>query len=357
VVDVSDRGGIARYTTCLCSALRAEGVEVARAGPKRVGDAGLELHCIRWGPSVDMMGRLRLYGVRLGEVVPSAVALAGVVRRAHADVAHFQTEVVPGLDHLALRLLSRHTPVVLTVHDAVPQEGDARYADDQARRWRTADALIVHGQASRCFVEARAPGIPVHVVPVDLPLGQAAASRSEARTRLGLTDVPTALLFGQLRPYKGIGLLADAWPGVTTLLPDARLLVVGEAYESADLGKLARLGGVDLRTGFVDEADLDLWVAAADVLVLPYHMGSHSGVLHRGLAVGTPVLASPALAEEVHRTEAGRVVAMDAAAWTEALVDALGDDPIPAPVALDGQGTVTGTLDVYREVLERRALR
>ena len=38
-----------------------------------------------------------------------------------------------------------------------------------------------------------------------------------------------ALLLGLLRPYKGIGLLAQAWPKVAATLPDARLLLVGDA--------------------------------------------------------------------------------------------------------------------------------
>ena len=84
------------------------------------------------------------------------------------------------------------------------------------------------------------------------------------------------------------------------------------------------------------EDDLDRWAAAADVLALPYGSGSHSGVLHRGLAAGTPVLASPPLAEEVYRTGAGAVVALDPDAWAEALAGALGAHPL-APRPLTGR--------------------
>ncbi len=244
---------------------------------------------------------------------------------------------------------------MLTIHDPVPLEGGARAAADQARRWRAADALIIHGEEPRCFVEASAPGVPVHVVPVDLPLGGPALGRAEARKRLGLEDVPTALLLGQVRPYKGVGLLAQAWPQVAAALPGSRLLVVGEAYESADLALLEACSGVEVRRGFVPEGDLDLWAAAADVLVLPYSVGSHSGVLHRGLAAGTPVLASPPLAEEVFRTGAGAVVPLDPGAWAEALVPALSTHPLPRPDAPTGRGTAQGTLRVYREVLARHA--
>ncbi|HUY22610.1 MAG TPA: glycosyltransferase [Acidimicrobiales bacterium] len=354
LVDASDRGGIARYTACLRSALEAERVDVALAAPAGVGDPGLALRGPRWGPEVARMGRARLYAVRLGELAPSARAFSRAVARARPTVVHVQTEVVPGIDPLVLARISRRVPVVLTVHDPVPLEGGARAVADQARRWRAADALVIHGEEPRCFVEASAPGVPVHVVPVDLPLGGPRVPRADARRSRGLTDAPTALLLGQVRPYKGVGLLARAWPRVVAALPAARLLVVGEAYDSADLARLEGCPGVEVRRGFVPEEDLDGWAAAADLLVLPYAVGSHSGVLHRGLAAGTPVLASPPLAEEVFRTGAGAVVPLDPGAWADAMVAALGDRPLPPPEAPTGRGTAQGTIDVYRSVLVAR---
>ena len=286
LVDASDRGGIARYTRCLRVALEAEHAAVALAAPAGVGDPDLVLRGPRWGPEVARMGKARLYALRLTEVGPSALAFTRAVARAAPAVVHVQTEVVPGLDPVVLSRISKRVPVVLTIHDPVPLEGGARAAADQARRWRAADALVIHGEEPRCFVEESAPGVPVHVVPVDLPLGGPAVGRAEARRRLGLDDAPIALLLGQVRPYKGIGLLAQTWPRVVSALPGAKLLVVGEAYESADVARLEACPGVEMRRGFVPEDDLDLWAAAADVLVLPYAVGSHSGVLHRGLGGG-----------------------------------------------------------------------
>ncbi|HVA02318.1 MAG TPA: glycosyltransferase [Acidimicrobiales bacterium] len=357
LADASDRGGIARYTQCLRAALVAEHAEVALAAPAGVGDPELLLRRSRWGPDVVRMKKPRLYALRLGELAPSIVGLVRAVRRAHPSVVHVQTEVVHGLEPLVLRQISRRTPVILTIHDPLPLEGGARAVADQARRWRAADALIIHGEEPRCFVEASAPGVPVHVVPVDLRLGGPSIPKRQARNDLGLDDVPMALLLGQVRSYKGIGLLARSWPRVVAALPEARLLVVGEAYDSADLSMLQGCSGVEVRRGFVEEADLDRWASAADVLVLPYAVGSHSGVLHRGLAAGTPVLASPPLAEEVYRTGAGIIVPLDPKAWADALVSSLGAHPLPRPSPPTGRGTALGTLAVYRKVLAERTQR
>ena len=145
LVDASDRGGIARYTQCLRAALEAEHTQVALAAPAGVGDADLVLRGPRWGPAVDRMGKARLYALRLTELGPTAVAFIRAVARAHPSIVHVQTEVVPGLDPLVLSRISRRVPVVLTIHDPVPLVGGARAAADQARRWRAADALIIHG--------------------------------------------------------------------------------------------------------------------------------------------------------------------------------------------------------------------
>jgi hypothetical protein len=109
-----------------------------------------------------------------------------------------------------------------------------------------------------------------------------------------------------------------------------------------------------VRRGFIAEEDFDAWAAAPDVLVLPYQRGSHSGILHRGVAAGTAVLASPSLAEEVERTGAGQVVPLEAKAWTDALVEALSGPRPEAGVLPDGQQTAAATLAVYGEVLARR---
>ena len=326
------------------------------------------------------MARQRLRARRLAEVVPSALLFGRAVVRAHPDLVHMQTEVVPLFDDLAVRAVSRRVPVVITAHDPEPLDGGERALERQARRWRSADAVIIHGDGPRDLVERHAPGVPVHVVPVDLPLGGGAAgpggpaggsgpgagpadgagpgvSRDEARRRLGLDSAPTALLLGLLRPYKGIDLLAEAWPAVVARVPTARLLLVGEPYDCAEMDRLVAVAGVDLRAGFIAEDDLNRWAAAADVMVLPYQRGSHSGILHRALAVGTPVLASPALADEVGRTGAGRVVEMDGAAWADALVAALVGPAPPAPPVPTGRGTALGTLAVYRDVLQRRDAR
>jgi glycosyltransferase involved in cell wall biosynthesis len=234
--------------------------------------------------------------------------------------------------------------------------GGPEVLPDEVRRWARADAIVVHSEQAKTVVARHAPTVPVSVVPVDLNLSASVMPQQEARQQLGLGKGPIALLLGFLRPYKGLSLLALAWPAVARANPEARLMLVGEPYPSDELNRLSALERVELRSGFIPDEEIDVWAAAADVLVMPYDRGSHSGVLHRAVAVGTGVLASPSLAQEVEETSAGRVVPLEASAWSNAIYAALGPDPVPTPKPpADGRSTARATIDVYKEVLERRA--
>ena len=108
------------------------------------------------------------------------------------------------------------------------------------------------------------------------------------------------LCFGFLAPYKGIELVLDA----ARLLGAGLQVVVagGEHPRMAGSGGFgeelrARYGDVARFTGWVPDADVAGWFAAADLAVFPYPKPfASSGVLALALAHGTPVLLSPALA-------------------------------------------------------------
>src|ERR1019366_8363905 len=137
LVDTSDRGGIATYTAHLRRALSDEGAEVLLAAPVGFGDEGSVLSSPHWGPEFARLGRLARYRLLLADLVPSVTTLLRSITRTRPDIVHVQTKVVPGFDHLALRMISRRVPVVITAHDPISQDGGTKDLADQARRWRT----------------------------------------------------------------------------------------------------------------------------------------------------------------------------------------------------------------------------
>ncbi len=352
LVDASDRGGIATYTDGLLDGLRRAGIDARLSAPGARAEGSPALARRLWGYEIAGMGRLRIYRRRLVETAAGAVSFTRAVRTVRPDVINVHTNVTPRFDPLLFRALGRLAPIVVTAHDAIPHEGGATAFRRQARVWRSCDAIVIHGGDVRGTVAEAVPGALVQVVPVDLPVGRATEPQT-ARERLGLGEGPVALLFGLLRPYKGLDLVADAWPETVARVPGARLFVVGDTGGAVlpDLQRLRRLPGVEVREGFVPEGEVDDWLAAADVLVLPYIRGTHSAVLHRGLSARVPALASPVLREEMARLEAGRVVPLEPPAWTQALVDML-ESPrrLPPRRSSTGEQTVRGMVGVFADV-------
>lgn len=348
LVDPSTRGGIPRYTELLRRSLGRAGVAAVTLGSVALEE--IEAPGIVRGLPDDGFGRARTRPAPARAVLRwlrSAVVVAREVRRRRPAVVHFQAPLNARFDALLVRALRRRTAVVWTAHNVLPHEPAP--ADRRRFRavYRAADAVVVHTPPAADELRELAdvePCVIAHPVADEIePL-----PRAEARQRLGLPPGERVLAaVGFLRPYKGYELLADVWERLGAEAP--RLLVVGEPRPGMDVvvARLARLPRVDLRLGYVEHEELELVVAAADAVLLPYRSGSDSGVLHLARALGVPVLASDAaqLAASVQDARAGSVLPRRPDIWATAVT---GELPPPAPPAPDAAGTAHAAL--YRRV-------
>ncbi len=353
MIDSSDRGGIARYTAALVDDLLAADVDVALAAPAGRERGGGAVSHIPWGTEIAGWPAWRQKGMLAWELPRRAINLLGIVRSARPRLVHLQNNVGGPFDPL-LMWWWRHRGLrlVRTVHDVVAhwESGSARR---DRRTWRLADVVIVHGTDAKAVIEEDAPGIDVRVIPPDLPR-MTAPSRASARTALGLDDRPRALVLGIISAYKGIDLLATAWPSVRERVPDACLDVVGSLpVPLEELDRLASLDGVNVHLGWLSDDDMLLWAATPDFCLLPYAHGVHSAIMHNAVVAGTSVLASPSLAEETARFGSGRTVELEPAAWADAMVEALTVRPLPPPSERTRGAQAAATAAVYSELLSR----
>lgn len=184
--------------------------------------------------------------------------------------------------------------IVWTVHNALPHE--RRGAADRALRWvlcRTA-RLVVHGESARLALKRA--GRDAAVVPHGhyIDAYPHAVDQREARRQLGLAaDEIVLVCFGQLRPYKGIPELLQAFAELHE--PGVRLVVAGRAVDP-DLGaRVAKAAAGDPRIvahpTHVADADVQLYFEAADWVVLPYRDVLTSGSALLALSFGRPVVA------------------------------------------------------------------
>jgi glycosyltransferase involved in cell wall biosynthesis len=154
--------------------------------------------------------------------------------------------------------------------------------------------------------------------------------RTAAATRLGLSpDGPTVLFLGLLRPYKGLDILADAWPAVRAAIPMARLLVVGRLADAGarpDLDRLTALPGVEARERYVSVPEMVDYHAVSDVVVFPYQRISQSGAFMTAVGLGRPTVVSPieGLREQAAAIESAIVAAKaTGAAIADAIITSL----------------------------------
>ncbi|MDX6392616.1 MAG: hypothetical protein QOJ73_3679 [Streptosporangiaceae bacterium] len=198
-----------------------------------------------------------------------------------------------------------------TIHNVLPH--DCRFPQAEARIEQAVAerARLVH-VLNHGTVDAVADWLtidPAKVVSIPHPnyLGsfQDFIPRDQARYDLGLLPDEIVYAFvGAIRPYKGLDLLLDAFDVVRDSGGrPRRLLVAGDASGDAPtqdvLDRCLLHPQVILRQGFVPDGDMQYYMRAADIAVLPYRRSLNSGVLLLALSFGLPVVAldSPATAE------------------------------------------------------------
>lgn len=125
---------------------------------------------------------------------------------------------------------------------------------------------------------------------------------SEAKQKLSLRDDEKAILFfGRIRPYKGIELLLAAFRLLVAKHPNYRLILAGEPKKGSEayrkeiqqtVEKDFRPGQIILKIQFIPDDEMELYLKAADVMVLPYKEIFQSGVLFLAYSFGLPVVAT-----------------------------------------------------------------
>ena len=297
-------------------------------------------------------------------VLTETRTLGRLIARLAPDLVHLHSSKAGLAGRFALR---NRRPTVFQPH-AWSMLAGPPLVRRAARSWerfgaRWVDRIAVVSTAERDQgVHAGIAG-PYALLPNGVDTGRrASADRGEARGRLGLPTAPWAVCAGRVCRQKGQDLLLAAWPLVVAALPDARLAIVGDG---PDLDTLtARAPDSVLLPGGGE--DVDSWLAAADVVVLPSRWEGGSLLLLEAMASGRSVVAGRADGmQEALRSDAGVVVdAEDAQELARAVIARLVD-----PALAEAEGAVgraraqqeydlsvtTGRVaDLYDEVLARR---
>jgi glycosyltransferase involved in cell wall biosynthesis len=353
------------YDHALCSALGDAGADVSlytsrfayAAVPAAERYRRVELFYRAGGllPGSSSSAQRARRALKLAEHVPDMLRYRRAARR--ADVVHFQWLSVQQLDG---RLLPRDRPLVLTAHDVLPREPRPGQRDAQRRLYERFDAVVAHSAHGRrrLIEELGVDAERVHVIPhgAFAHLADAPAAPPPFKT-----EKPVVLLFGLMRPYKGIDVLLDAWRGIE----HAELWIAGMPRMDISALQAAAPANVRFVPRFITDAELPPYFRRADLIVLPYREIEQSGVLFTALAFGKPLLLSDVGGfGELGAAGAAHVVPPgDAPALRGALLELLDDPAKLAALATRSRELAAGeyawdaiarrTLALYEQLLER----
>lgn len=279
--------------------------------------AAQELRCLRAdGHAVDVVSPLPSaahHHLPLGGVRGAALLVKRAIRYERV-IIQFGPELLFGRCRSAadrvgvwtsLAALARASKLDLRLHEVeygpLAQNPAERRAARLALRW--ADRVTVHTEPERNRLSELLGSVTDRIEVVEHGhnfVPAVTCTGSEAKTELGLpADEFVFLSIGFLQHHKGFDRAVEAF--TVAGLPRAKLHVVGSGrVDHPDIGRYvsslericARTPAVELHNRYVSDDQFDLWLTAADAVVLPYREIWSSGVVERARLFEKPIIAS-----------------------------------------------------------------
>jgi len=238
---------------------------------------------------------------------------------------------------------------------------------------KVADAIIINSESLRSeienYLEVDARKLKLIYEAVDHDLfkpGDASPARAQVAS-YGVTK-PFVLFVSSLWPYKNCDGLLRAWAIARQELADRQLAIVGPGRDEKYVNQLHSLAaelGISADVVFVGGIPLEDTVSfyqAADAFVYPSLNETFGLPILEAMACGCPVVTSDTSA--MPETAGGAAVLSnpkEPSSIAQAIVNAVGpgkdrlrDEGLRRAAQFTWAATAASTLDVYREVAERR---
>ena len=195
----------------------------------------------------------------------------------------------------------RGASIIWTAHNLYPHDRNVWPLLDRLARQivvRLAAHIFVHGPAAAKIVAAEFPAARNKLTEIWhghwLDFYPRGCSQNEARARLGIpADVYVYGCVGACKEYKNLHKLIPAFQSV----PGAAWLIIAGRFQSAEYEReVKRLVAVNperilVVSGFIPDEDLQYFLAASNIVVMPYAEILTSGSAMLALSFGRPVIA------------------------------------------------------------------
>ena len=189
--------------------------------------------------------------------------------------------------------------LVYTVHNTAPHDAFRPRLSKMFMNWfiRRCDGFIFMSEANKtAFYQRYQP--PENIAYAIIPHGHYRNSyppeitRTEAKQLLELNINKKVLLFvGMIKPYKNIPTLMKAFNEAQ--LTNYQLVIAGTPDNAELRAELETLKNVNTRLflRFIPDSELNVYMSAADAVILPYKAILNSGALLLALSFNRPVIA------------------------------------------------------------------
>jgi glycosyltransferase involved in cell wall biosynthesis len=278
-------------------------------------------------------------------------ALARFVRAVRPDVVHLHSSKAGLIGRLAVRgrVPTVFQPHAWSFHAAGRASRAALAWERWASRWTDVTLCVSEGERDEAIARGIGGDLRVIANGIDLQRYTPASPerRAEARQALGIGDRHRLVVTpGRLSEQKGQDVLLRAWPGIRRRHPAARLALVGDGPLRRKLRPLA-----DASVRFVGNvADVDRWLHAADLVVLPSRWEGLSLAMLEAMACGRSVITTAvAGARDALADGGGAVVPVgDPARLAEAIEERLANEDLVRFEEEQARKIVEARFDVER---------
>ena len=242
-----------------------------------------------------------------------------------------------------------------------------------------ASRVVCASEAERDCVQQVLPPARAISIPngIDIADHASVLSRHDLFHRLGVPpDTHLFLFLGRLAPEKGLQFLLKAWEKTAMRLPDARLIIAGDASLNGAFERPLRLAVAKLTRpdtvtlpGAITGALKHSLLRHSCCLLLPSHRESFGNVVLEALSVGTPVLASVGTPwSSLESTGLGKWLPWDEDLWSDSML-AMAEIPSAARVQISSRSrqwvaanyswdaTAREYIRTYEEVLRANPVR
>lgn len=234
------------------------------------------------------------------------------------DIAHIQywsPAFLPIIFAVLQKIKKRSIKAIITWHNPSPHENFPLLRLAEKKLLSMCDSVICHTEAGAQILNSTAPNKSVNVIHHGCEASNVSVPSQKDYEVCNLSDgYNYVLYFGNIRPYKGVDMLLDAWERLPSLHSKTKLIIAGRLWENKKsiLSKLThRASGTTSYSDlikhksskqqdsvitdfqFIPQDKLLSYIHVSKLAVFPYlSFESQSGAASLAAGHGLPIIAT-----------------------------------------------------------------